>query len=68
MKLYGKEHRAYVRGMARELLVHNPTINDVDDALFLAEELLGKTAYAEEDNCQPTHTNGDDSDGSPEPS
>ena len=68
MELYGKQHRAYVRGMARELLVHNPTINDVDDALFLAEELLGKTAYREEeDDCQSTPTYGDDSDGRPEP-
>ena len=68
MELYGKQHRAYVRGMARELLVHNPTINDVDDALFLAEELLGKTAYREEDDyCHSTPTHGDDSDGSSEP-
>ena len=67
MELYGKQHRAYVRGMARELLVHNPTINDVDDALFLAEELLGKTAYREEDDCRSTPTHGDNSDGSSEP-
>ena len=68
MEMYGKQHRGYVRAMARELLVHNPHINDVDVALHLAEELLGKTAYAEEDDCQSTPTHGDDSDGSPEPS
>ena len=59
MELYGKQHRGYVRAMARELLVHNPTINDVDDALCLAEELLGKTVYIEEDDCQHTHTHGE---------
>ena len=57
MELYGKQHRGYVRAMARELLVHNPTINDVDDALCLAEELLGKTVH--EDDCQHTHTHGE---------
>ena len=67
MELYGKQHRGYVRAMARELLVHNPTINDVDEALHLAEELLGKTAYREEDDCQSTPTHGDNSDGSSEP-
>ena len=66
MELYGKQHRGYVRAMARELLVHNPTINDVDEALHLAEELLGKTAH--EDDCQSNPTHGDNSDGSPEPS
>ena len=65
MELYGKQHRGYVRAMARELLVHNPNINDVDDALCLAEELLGKTVH--EDDCQSTPTHGDASDGSSEP-
>ena len=65
MELYGKQHRGYVRAMARELLVHNPTINDVDAALHLAEELLGKAAP--EDDCQSNPTHGDNSDGSSEP-
>ena len=45
--------------MSRELLVHNPKINDVDDAIWLAEELLAKTPVP----SNASHTHGDDTDG-----
>ena len=55
MALYDKQHRGFVKAMARELLVHNPNINSVDDALALAEELLGKTIHVSD-----THTLSED--------
>lgn len=44
-KLASTDH-GFQRGMARELLIHNPQINTVTDALNLAQELITATAAA----------------------
>ncbi len=41
---YGASDHGFRRGMARELLIHNPRIQNVEDALSLAEELIQATA------------------------
>ena len=43
--LLDKGAKGFIRAMARELLVHNPNIKDVDDAIDIAVELLQKTDY-----------------------
>ena len=50
MNAHDKQREGFIRAVARELLVHNPKIDSVDDALWLAEELLAKTPTA-----APTH-------------
>ena len=42
----------FKRGMARELLIHNPQINTVTDALNLAQELITATKAEEDDLSQ----------------
>jgi len=54
-----QKREGFIRAMSRELLVHNPKINDVDDAIWLAEELLAKTPVP----SNASHTHGDDTDG-----
>jgi hypothetical protein len=45
MDLSNNTSRGFIRAMARELLVHNPKIRDVNDAIDIAVELLQKTDY-----------------------
>jgi len=56
MDLNDRHSKGFVRAMARELLVHNPKIKDVDDALCIAEELLMKT---QDYSTSHTHMNKD---------
>ena len=62
MTSHDKQRDGWIRAMSRELLVHNPKINDVDDAIWLAEELLAKTHIS----SNASHTHGDDTDGNPD--
>ena len=47
-----KSEVGYIRAMARELLV-NGRVNNVQDAIAMAEELISETTYTQ----QPTYTN-----------
>ena len=56
-----KQQEGFVRAMARELLVHNQKVHTVDDAIWMAQELLSKTGISGSDLSQleienPTHT------------
>jgi hypothetical protein len=42
-----KSERGYIRAMARELLV-NGRVNNVPDAIQMAEELINETTYTYE--------------------
>ena len=41
-----KSERGYIRAMARELLV-NGRVNNVPDAIQMAEELINETTYTQ---------------------
>ena len=56
MNLNDRQHRGFVRAMAREVLAHNPNIITVDDAIILAEELLLKTHVSSSDCSTHSHT------------
>ena len=41
----------FLRALARELLVHNSQVNDIDTALKIADEFVQKTSWSDS-----THT------------
>jgi hypothetical protein len=48
-----RQENGFIRTMGRELLVHNPQVNDVDTAIAIACEFVAKSYWEEE--CSLTH-------------
>ena len=51
-----KSEVGYIRAMARELLV-NGRVNNVPDAIAMAEELISETTYTQKENTNDLDNN-----------